>query len=372
MNTIHYIVIFLIFIIILLWSHYVCYFLLIQIFWVVNFKVKLILFLTFTFLSISFFLASILAHYFNNVFTRFFYLISWYWLWFLINLFLALILAFLIFLVFKYFKLSFNTNYISIFLITLALVTTIYGWINASNFKINNITIPIKNLPISWQNNKIIQISDVHLWHVYRSDFLEKVIKMINFQKPNFVFITWDFFDWMDWDLDSFTKVLNTFDNNIWVYFVTWNHEGLLWLDKAFKELSKTKIKILNNDLVEIDWVQIIWISYWDKNNQNIKNIILNMKNFDQNKPHILLYHVPDSIEQIKEASINLQLSGHSHGWQLFPFNLITKLFYKWFDKGLYKHQDYYLYTSFGLGTWWPAIRTSGFSEIVIINLIRE
>lgn len=140
-------------------------------------------------------------------------------------------------------------------------------------------------------------------------------------------------------------------------------------MDKTTQALLKTKVEILENEIVEIDGMQILGISYPEQNKkQNLKEMIDGIVNFNSQKPSILLYHNPKEALIAKEMGINLLLAGHTHRGQLFPFQAITKLINGKYHYGFSKEDDFYAYTSSGVGTWGPAMRTSGRGEIVVIS----
>ena len=92
------------------------------------------------------------------------------------------------------------------------------------------------------------------------------------------------------------------------------------------------------------------------------------VKDLDKNLPHILMDHQPFHLEQAEINGIDLQISGHTHHGQLFPFHWITKLVYEqsW---GYSKKENTHYYVSCGVGTWGPPARTNSVPEIVQIKL---
>ncbi|MFH0856844.1 MAG: metallophosphoesterase [bacterium] len=163
------------------------------------------------FLSLSFFLASLIAHWKDNFLMRAFYFLSASWLGFLVNLILAIAIGWTIY----YFicLAGYRPNLLSIGIIILLSAITIsgYGIYNAFNPVIKKMSVKIKNLPEEWKNKKIAQISDVHLGHIYRAEFLQKLVDKLNEIKPETVMITGDLFDGMDGSLDTFVQPLKKY-----------------------------------------------------------------------------------------------------------------------------------------------------------------
>ena len=176
------------------------------------------------------------------------------------------------------------------------------------------------------------------------------------------------------------------------VFFITGNHEIYVGLNRALNVLNQTKIKILHNEVIETDGLQIIGISYPGiKKVNEIKGFEKLKQNPSHKVPRILLFHTPtnirpkgkDGLDQQfstywvpdtnfgfhKQLGINLQLSGHSHAGQILPFGFLTKLIYKGYDSGLRQEGGFYIYTTSGVGTWGPPLRTGNSPEIAAITL---
>lgn len=321
-------------------------------------------------LSLSFFIAFILTHYFSNYFTRAIYYLSSIWLWFASNLFFIFLFFILSVSILNIFNISFDIKLGWIIVILFAFLITWYWLYNANNLVTKNVDIKLKNIPELWTNKKVVLLSDVHIWAIIWKDFINKISKIINNQNPDLVFITWDLFDWTDWDLEHIAPYINQINSKQWIYYINWNHEIYLWNDLCKNILKNTKVKILDDELINIDWVQILGLSFFDSRywKQNIKDKLSRITNVDKTKPSILLYHAPMNIEEFKSFWINLQLSWHTHKGQFFPFWYITKLLYGWKDYWLYKYWDYNLYTTSWVWTWWPPLRFWSDSEIVVLN----
>lgn len=350
-------------------GHFFAYFSLVKFLDIESTKIRLILGLILFIFGISFILSSILAHYNENIFTKGAYFISGLWLGAGWNLLIAFLFSWIIIGFLKIFDFSFDYKYLAIFSFVFTFIYSGYGIWSAYNPKIKNITVEMENLPIGWKNKKAVQLSDVHLGHIYGEKALSKLVEKTNAQKPDLVFFTGDLFDGMDGELDFLVGPLNNISAPDGIYFVTGNHETYLGVDKSMEVLRKTPVKVLNNKLVNVDEMQILGVSYPERGTkENVKEVIRNMKNFNAKEPGILLYHSPSEVMSAKEAGINLQLSGHTHSGQLFPFQFITRLIYGKYHYGFFQEDNFSIYTSMGVGTWGPMMRTSGRPEIVVIS----
>lgn len=351
-------------------AHYFLFFSLARFFQISSPYAKTALFLAIVFFSLSFIFSSFLAHYKESWLTKSLYVFSGFWLGLLVNFLLAVAAVWLVIGLAKIIGLESNAAVVAAFLFPVALGFSIYGSWNAFHPRVKNIEVAIKNLPPGWKDKTVVQLSDVHLGHIQGAPYLEKIVRQINALQPEAVFITGDLFDGMDGELNSLIGPLNEIQAEKGIYFVTGNHETYLGVDKAFAALRNTKVKILNDEVADVLGLKVIGISYPLQGEANQEIETLNsLKDEFSGQPNILLFHSPVNIEQVKAAGVNLQLAGHTHKGQLFPFNFITSLVYKGYDYGLRQSGDFSIYTTTGAGTWGPPMRTGNIPEIVQIRL---
>lgn len=349
-------------------AHWAVYFALVKFFSITNPVVKNVMVGSLIFLGVSFFFSTFLAHWNDNIFFRGYYLFSGFWIGLLVNLLLFFALSSLILLIGSWLNTVPNGKTLAILAIVTAFAYSIYGVTNAFNPKITSLDVAIDRLPSVWVGKKIIQISDVHLGHVYNANYMLKVVEKINALNPEVVVITGDLFDGTDGSIDSFLAPINMIDAP--VFFVTGNHETYLGVDKSYQAIAKTKIIPLRDSLQTVNGLQFIGMDYPLRgSNRDVAKIIPAMVNWDQFTPSVLLIHEPVQIESAKLASISLQLSGHTHKGQLFPFGFVTSLVYGKYDYGFKREGSFASYTSSGLGGWGPPMRTEKSSEIVEITL---
>ncbi len=362
---------------ILFGGHYLLYRTLVRFFGLDNASFRAALLAVFFLLASSFFVAEILAHFYQGLITRVFYLFSSVWLGLFINGLLAAGLLWAVVLAVKLVPVEINGRWLAAIIFSLAILWSVFGIWNAFNPGVKSIEVAIKDLPPQWQNKTIVQLSDVHLGLVYGPDFLQKLVDRTNALEPALILITGDLFDGADGNLGNFVAPLNGFQAANGVRFVTGNHETYLGVQKAFDVLRKTQIQILDDELVDVNGLQIVGISYPAMEQEggvmggskNTTDIINSLKGYDKTKPTILMHHAPTNIEQAKASGVDLQLSGHAHRGQFWPFGLITRAIFGQYHYGLHSDGDFSIYTSCGVGTWGPPMRTSGRSEIVVIKL---
>lgn len=359
-----------IFVALLVGSHYLAYVSTVHFFAITNSVHKKALAASLAFLSISFILSSVLISRQENYFARGAYLLSGYWLGILVNLLMAIAAVWLVIAVYRVMGFQPKVAMLALICFGLAFMYSVYGVWNADHPQIKNITVTIPNLPQQWKNKVIVQLSDVHMGHVHRADFLRRIATKVNAAHPDMVVITGDFFDGMDGDLQQLVQPLNDLSPEKGIFFITGNHEMFLGIDKVFAAFENTHVQILQDQVVDVDGLKVIGIGYPEHGGKkDVVGVLHSLQKNFEGRPNLLLYHAPVHIEEFKNSGVNLQLSGHTHQGQIFPFRYITELVYKGYDYGLHRIGNYTLYTTNGAGTWGPAMRTGNTPEIVVVTV---
>ncbi|MBP7811430.1 MAG: metallophosphoesterase [Candidatus Moranbacteria bacterium] len=322
-------------------------------------------------LSGSFIVTSLLVHWQNIQLTRFLYTLSSFWLGLLVQLLIATVLIWLIILVMLRIGWAYpNTVFLASLFFSIALLVSLFGTWNAFHPQVKEVAVRISGLPDVWKGKRIVQLSDVHLGDVYRRTFLRRVVDQVNGRNPSLVVITGDLFDGMSDRLDFLAASLGDMRAEKGIYFVTGNHETYIGTNIVRDALSALPIRILENEVVDIDGLFLLGIGYPERGASfDPAGLLEKMRPAFFGKPNILLFHAPTNIDTFKAAGINLQLSGHTHLGQIFPFSFVTNAIYHGHDYGLYQDGGYTLYTTNGVGTWGPPLRIGNTPEIVVITL---
>ena len=315
----------------------------------------------------SFILASFFTFYFNNLFTRIFYTISAIWLGLAFYLFLASSVYFLAGTISQIFGMD-MAKWFGVVCLVVAIVVSLYGVIHARTILVKNVEVALPQMPVAWQGKKAVWMSDLHLGVIYREDFLKNIVAKINAINPDIVFIGGDLYDGVKVNESEIVKPLADLHPPLGVYFITGNHEEFRD-DKPYLEAIKNLgIKILDNEMITINGLQLIGVDDRDSTNAvKFQNILSNLK-INKNEPAILLKHQPTQLDLASKAGISFQISGHTHRAQMFPLNIFTNLIYKGYDYGLKKFGKMEVYTSSGTGTWGPPMRVGSDSEIVVFK----
>jgi len=377
---------------VLLGSHYLIFFTTVRVFNITNSTAKQSLLLVIALLALSFFLSAILTRMFSNPLTHAFSWLASLWQGLWLHLIAALVLIWLTYAVARMVGSAPNMKLVCGVFFGLAVVTTAYGTLNAFRVRVQPLDIELGDLPASWRDKTIVQLSDVHLGSIRGLRFLRGVIEKVNALDPELVLITGDLFDGMGGDFESFADPLSTIEAERGVFFVAGNHEGYLGLTTPLSVVESAGIRILDDEVIDIDGLQVAGVSFPEFSMLNKNQSVARLGNMiDPNKPSILLYHTPtdvaesmdDRAEQqartyfspdvefsfAREYGIDLQLSGHTHQGQFFPFTWLTKRIFNGYHYGLHTVGDFSIYITSGTGTGGPPLRTGSRSEIVAIRL---
>ena len=247
---------------------------------------------------------------------------------------------------------------IGISCLTLILLISIFGLIKGRKLYVKNIQLSSSNIK---QELNFIFISDIHLG-TNKINHLLNILKKIKNIKYDFILIGGDLIDSSSFDLKNL-NILKSINKDI--YFVNGNHEYYLKdFKKKIDSLRKYNIKMLINQRVTIQDINLIGVD----DLQNVDSKINHVKRLrKENLFNLVLTHKPDIWDKIKDIN-ELMLSGHTHNGQIFPFNLIVRLKFK-YVYGLYKNLNSNLYVSSGAGCWGPKIRIGSSNEIINFKL---
>ena len=320
-------------------------------------------------LAFSYLATSVVTHFFNNALTRKLYFAAAFWMGLVDNLVLALAIVWLAWVLLPALQGATVAAVFGTVAFVGALAFSVWGVHNAQHPIVKKISVPIADLPEHWKGKKIVQLSDIHLGYVYREKFMTDIARRVKALKPDVIVITGDLFDGHDGDLVWVGKCLTKLTAPHGVFYVTGNHETYLGVDEVEDILVKTNIVDLHDTFVDLDGLQLVGVDYpLRAEHKDVADVIGKMP-LSKSKPRILLYHAPVQIEQIKKTGVALQLSGHTHAGQQFPFRLVSRIVYKGYDYGLHRDGNYTLYTTTGVGTWGPPMRTGNKPEIVCVTL---
>ncbi len=259
---------------------------------------------------------------------------------------------------------------IALAVITIVVCSIIYGFFNAKTIRVTELKIGHEN-PLSNINIRAVMISDAHLGTIINSTRFYDIKNKINELNPDIVFIVGDLLDENAERLGDFIDDLKEIRSRLGVYGVLGNHEFYAGLESSIEFFKQSGIRLLRNEVVNVE-KKFNLIGIDDRTakrwNLNIPDLSEVVKKADKKLPTILLSHQPVNIDKAAETGINLMLSGHVHGGQLYPVRHITNWIFG-LKRRIFKVNDMQVFVSDGVGTWGPPFRIGSVSEIVRIEL---
>ncbi len=240
-----------------------------------------------------------------------------------------------------------------------------------------HVDIPVTDLPAALHGFSIAQISDVHVGSTIRRGFVEKIVALVNGLKADLIAVTGDLVDGSVAQLSAHTAPLAQLAARHGAFFVTGNHEYYSGERAWTAEIRRLGLRVLKNEHVVLqhDGASLVIAGVTDLSAHRFNAA-------EQSDPaaalhgspahagaKILLAHQPNSAAAAAGAGFDVQLSGHTHGGQFWPWNLFVG-FFQPFTGGLYRLKNLWVYVSRGTGYWGPPNRFGVPSEITRIRLI--
>jgi len=323
-------------------------------------------------LAFSFMTAAMLSFRTSALPIRIFYKIAAIWLGFLNFFFLAACLCWLIWYALPVFGMHPDPATVRPLLCGvlngLALLTGILGMLNALWIRTRRIIVPLPNLPLSWHGRRAVLLSDLHLGNINAAGFCRRIVRRVAALQPEVVFIPGDIFDGPHAAMDRLIAPFSDLAPPLGIYFSSGNHEEFGGLVHCHAAIARAGIHVLENQQVLVDGVRIAGISYGDATFPLRIRTLLDAMQLDRAQPAILLNHAPVRLPIVEQAGFSLQLSGHTHGGQVFPFTWFTWRVFGKFTHGLRRFGALTVYTSTGAGTWGPPMRVGSAPEIVLLE----
>lgn len=257
-------------------------------------------------------------------------------------------------------------------LLTSVALTLVGSWIAFSGPRVKRIKIPVRDRELA--NFKIAQITDLHVGPTIGLRYVERVVRMIQGLVPDITVLTGDIVDGSVQEHRASIAPFSELGPKDRVFYSPGNHEYYHELNQWIPEFEKLGMTMLMNkgELVEFNGKKI-WVggitdpaaAQMGGEPPNVQKSVSGGQNADFK---VLLSHRPSYAEQAKQAGFNLQLSGHTHGGQFFPWTFVAKFFHQYL-LGLFNHDNMWVYVGPGTGTWGPPARLGTIPEITLIEL---
>jgi len=248
-----------------------------------------------------------------------------------------------------------------------------YGYYEAINIRAEKVIIETSRLSNNIKRLRIVQISDVHLGLIVREGRLRKIINIVEDLKPDILVSTGDLVDGQINEIDGFSELFEEINPLYGKFAITGNHEFYAGLDQSIAFTEKAGFTLLRGKAVNVNGlINIAGVDDKTAERYGLRSSINEatlLTGLDQGLFTVLLKHRP----RVSEGSIglfDLQLSGHTHKGQIFPFSLITSMYFPR-HSGLINIQDRSsMYVSRGTGTWGPPIRFLSPPEVTVIDIV--
>jgi predicted MPP superfamily phosphohydrolase len=269
-----------------------------------------------------------------------------------------------------------HTEQISLLILAASAALFLAGFVGAQyGVRLRRVAVPIENLPPELSGLKILQISDLHVGPTIRRRFVEKLVKMGSAAAADLVVFTGDFADGKVRDLAADVAPLADFKAPLGKFYVPGNHEyywgGASWIEKA-RELGFTPL-INAHEVVRkgatafaIAGVPDPTAEGFGLEGPDLARAVAGIPG--DAFPRILLCHQPILSAEAERRGVTLQLSGHTHGGQFFPWTLVASWVHR-FNAGLHRLGALWIYVSRGTGYWGPPVRVGSPAELTLLVL---
>ncbi|MGW0419848.1 metallophosphoesterase [Streptomyces sp. NPDC003015] len=242
-----------------------------------------------------------------------------------------------------------------------------YGVLRGPGVK--RVTVPLAKLPRAAHGYRIAVVSDIHLSPVLGRGFAQKVVDTINSTRPDLIAVVGDLVDGSVKDLGPAAAPLARLEARHGSFFVTGNHEYFSGAEQWVEEVRRLGLRPLENDRTELAWFDLAGVNdIAGESEGQGPDFAKALGDRDTARACVLLAHQPVQIHDAVEHGVDLQLSGHTHGGQLWPGNLVAELANPTVA-GLERYGDTQLYVSRGAGAWGPPTRVGAPSDITVIEL---
>ncbi len=268
----------------------------------------------------------------------------------------------------------------------LATAVTLWGFVNARRTAaVVRVDVPLTGLPPALNGFTLAQISDIHVGPTIKARYLKRIVQRVNALGADVVAVTGDLIDGSVAELAHHVAPLADLRSRHGTFFVTGNHEYYSGAHAWIDELRRIGLTVLMNEHVVLDRQSPTAATFNGAASLVLAGVTdFHAAHFDPTHrsdpaaavagappgvPRVLLAHQPRSADAALRAGFDLQLSGHTHGGQFWPWNLFVPL-QQPFTAGLNRLESLWVYTSRGTGYWGPPKRFGAPSEITLIRLV--
>jgi predicted MPP superfamily phosphohydrolase len=235
--------------------------------------------------------------------------------------------------------------------------------------KVKRLTVPLAKLPRSAHGYRIAVVSDIHLGPILGRGFSQRVVDTINATQPDLIAVVGDLVDGSVEDLGPAVAPLAQLRARDGAFFVTGNHEYISGAEQWVEKVRNLGLRPLENAHTELPGFDLAGVNdIRGEGEGQGPDFGRALGDRDRSRAAVLLAHQPIVIHDALRHGVDLQLSGHTHGGQLWPGSLLAELANPTVA-GLERYGDTQLYVSRGAGAWGPPVRVGAPSDITVIEL---
>ena len=241
----------------------------------------------------------------------------------------------------------------------------------------NRVEVPLARWPVARDGYRIVQISDIHIGPILDRRFASHLTERVNALDPDLVVVTGDLVDGREENLIDEVAPFAGLRGRDGVFFVTGNHDYFSGVDPWVERVKKLGMRVLRNEHVTIgEGAAAFDLAGVEDHRSGMysrgggEDLPAALAGRDADRPVVLLAHDPSTFREARHAGIDLQISGHTHGGQIWPFVYLVRAVIPWVA-GLYREGDAHCFVSRGTGFWGPPIRLFAPAEISELILRR-
>ncbi len=262
---------------------------------------------------------------------------------------------------------------LSIGVLSLSVVASCYGFYAAREIRVERVVLPSSKLPAGVERYRVVQLSDIHLGVMTNEQWLQRIVTEVNGLKPDLIVATGDIIDSNVPSSMPFQPTLSTLHATDGMYGVAGNHEFFAGIDKSVAFMEEAGFVMLRGERAVVKpWLHLLGVDDREGRHSGVAVVDHEGPLMAANDPAVitmLLKHQP-VIREESVGSFDLQLAGHVHQGQIFPFRILTWIAFP-IAMGLSDlGQGSQIYVARGTGTWGPPIRVMAPPEITLFEFV--
>jgi predicted MPP superfamily phosphohydrolase len=234
--------------------------------------------------------------------------------------------------------------------------------------RVDRVRIDLAKLPRTMDGLRIATVSDIHLGPLAGRAHAERIVSVINSVDADIVAVVGDLVDGTVAELGAAAEPLRGIRSRLGAYFVTGNHEYYSGVDEWIAEVARLGMRPLRNERLELEGIDLAGVNDLAGGDTGGPDFDAALADRDPSRPVVLLAHQPVLVEDAARYGVDLQLSGHTHGGQIVPFNLIVRLEQP-VVSGYGSFDGTQLYVTNGAGFWGPPVRVGAPPQVTLVEL---